>query len=136
MRNYLITRNFFDDAFESLFFKSVYGSCENMKTDIKEMDDRYEMAIEIPGFDKEDLAIELEKGYLNISAKKEEKQEENKEDNGKYIFRERKVYYSRSYYVGEAKEENIKAKYENGILSIVIPKKTEEEKSNNKIQIA
>lgn len=130
MRNYLITRDFFDNAWDNIF-KPVVFNGDNMKTDIKELDDSYEMTVEMPGFAKEDLQIELEKGYLNISANKEEKEE----DKGKYIFRERKVSYSRSYYVGEVKEENIKAKYENGILSISIDKKVEEEK-NNKILIA
>lgn len=131
MRNYLITRSLFDDAFEN-FFRPVYSDTDNMKTDIKELEDRYEMAVEMPGFNKDEVQIELEKGYLNISAKKEEKEEDKK---NKYIFRERKISYNRSYYVGEVREENIKAKYENGILYIDIPKKTEELKANNRILI-
>lgn len=128
MRNCLITSNFFDDAFDN-FFKPVHINYDNMKTDIIELDDGYEMSIEMPGFEKNEVEIALNKGYLNISAKKEEKEEEKKD---KYIFRERKVAYSRSYYVGDVKEENIKAKYDNGILAISIPKKVE---TNNKILI-
>lgn len=125
MRDCLITRNFFDDAFDN-FFKPVHGTYDNMKTDIKELEDGYEMSIEMPGFDKNEVEIELDKGYLNISAKKEEKEEKEEDEKEKYISRERKVALSRSYYVGDVNEENIKAKYDNGILELNIPKKVEQ----------
>ncbi|HOO22734.1 MAG TPA: Hsp20 family protein [Clostridia bacterium] len=131
MRNYLSARNFFDDAFDS-FFRPVFFDAEDMRTDIRELDDRYEMAIEMPGFDKNEINIELANGYLNISARKEEKEEDKK---NKYIFRERKVAYKRSYYVGDAREENIRARYEDGVLYVDIPKKNEQVKGSNRILI-
>ena len=127
MRNYLVKRNnegngldFFDDAFDSLFKPMFYEEKFNtMKTDIKEREDSYVMDVEIPGFDKKDVNISLKDGYLTITAEKKE------EDNGKkenYVRRERSTSLSRSYYVGDIDKEAVKAKYENGVLTIDIPK--------------
>ena len=95
-----------------------------MKTDIKERDAGYELEIDLPGYRKENVKAELKEGYLTISA--ESRQENNqKDDAGKYIRRER--YYgtcSRSFYVGdEVTEQDIKARFEDGILKVAIPKK-------------
>lgn len=95
-----------------------------MKTDIKESDTGYELEIDLPGYRKENVKAELKEGYLTISA--ESRQENNqKDDAGKYIRRER--YYgtcSRSFYVGdEVTEQDIKARFEDGILKVAIPKK-------------
>ncbi len=95
-----------------------------MKTDIKESDAGYELEIDLPGYRKENVKAELKEGYLTISA--ESRQENNqKDDAGKYIRRER--YYgtcSRSFYVGdEVTEQDIKARFEDGILKVAIPKK-------------
>ncbi len=95
-----------------------------MKTDIKESDAGYELAIDLPGCKKENVKAQLKDGYLTISAESKLENDE-KDDAGKFIRRER--YYgtcSRSFYVGEAvTEEDIKAKFEDGILRIAIPKK-------------
>jgi len=95
-----------------------------MKTDIKESDAGYELAIDLPGCKKENVKAQLKDGYLTISAESTLDNEE-KDDAGKFIRRER--YYgtcSRSFYVGDAvTEEDIKAKFEDGILKIAIPKK-------------
>jgi HSP20 family molecular chaperone IbpA len=95
-----------------------------MKTDIKETDDGFELDIDLPGYKKEDVKAQLKDGYMTISAETSQNNDE-KDDNGKYIRRER--YYgtcSRSFYVGEnITEEDIKAKFENGILRISVPKK-------------
>ena len=95
-----------------------------MKTDIKENEAGYDLAVELPGYKKEDLKLELKDGYLTINAEINHDNDE-KDDKGNYIRRER--YYgksSRSFYVGEAvTEEDIKAKYEDGILNINVPKK-------------
>ena len=95
-----------------------------MRTDVKESDTGYEIDIDLPGYKKEDVNAELKDGYLTISAKTNTKNDQ-KEENGKYIRRER--YYgscSRSFFVGENLEQSdIKAKFEDGILKIAVPKK-------------
>ena len=95
-----------------------------MRTDVKENENGYELHIELPGYKKEDVKAQLKDGYMTISA--ETKQDnDQKDENGKYIRRER--YYgtcSRSFYVGEdITEEDIKAKFENGVLMVTVPKK-------------
>lgn len=94
-----------------------------MKTDVRETKDTIEADIDLPGFRKEDIQIHLENGYLTVTA---QKHQENKEENGKYLRQERySGTMSRSYFVGEElKAEDIKAKYENGILAISLVKKT------------
>ena len=96
-----------------------------MKTDIKETDKEYELTIELPGYKKEDVNAELKDGYLIINANNE-KNEEEKDEKG-YIRKER--YFgscSRSFYVGKnLKEEDIKAKFDNGVLTLNVPKEAE-----------
>ena len=95
-----------------------------MKTDVKETEGSYELDIDLPGYKKEDVKAELKDGYLTISAATNTNNDQ-KDENGKYIRRER--YYgncSRSFYVGEnITQEDIKARFEDGILKIVVPKK-------------
>ena len=95
-----------------------------MKTDVKETEGSYELDIDLPGYKKEDVKAELKDGYLTISAATNTSNDQ-KDENGKYIRRER--YYgncSRSFYVGEnITQEDIKARFEDGILKIVVPKK-------------
>ena len=95
-----------------------------MRTDVKEKDGSYELDIDLPGYNKEDVRAELENGYLTISASTKNDKDE-KDENGKYIRRERFYgHCSRSFYVGDAvTQEEIKAKFENGILKLSIPKK-------------
>ena len=95
-----------------------------MKTDIREHDTGYELDIDLPGFKKDEINVELENGYLTISAAKGlDKDEQDKK--GKYIRKERYAgAMQRSFYVGDAvTEEDIKAKFEDGILKLSIPKK-------------
>ena len=96
-----------------------------MKTDIKEKKDKYEIEIDLPGYEKENINIQLKDGYLEISAK-QEKTEKN-EENERFIHKERFFgTCSRSFYVGEQiTEEDIEAEFKNGILKICIPKKEE-----------
>lgn len=94
-----------------------------MKTDVKETDEGYELDVDLPGFSKDEIHLDLENGYLTISTEKAlEKKEEKK---GKVLRQERySGTMSRSFYVGDSlTEEDIKAKYENGVLSLSIPKK-------------
>lgn len=106
--------------------KALYGkhAAHEMKTDVRETDSGYEVDIDLPGFKKDEIDVQLDNGYLSISAAKGlDKEEKDKE--GKYIRKERYAgSMSRSFYVGDAiTEDDIKAKYESGILRLSIPKK-------------
>ena len=122
--------NFFDDDFmmPSMFGKNdpLYGKhAKNvMKTDVRETDNSYELDIDLPGFKKEDVSLKLDGGYLTISASKGLEKDEKEKKDGKYIRRERyEGQCSRSFYVGDSvKEEDIKAGYNNGILTLTFPK--------------
>lgn len=139
MRNYLSRRNsdfpfgsFFDDAFDDFFKPVFYGVKERaMQTDVKETDDGYLLKVDMPGFEKSDISLSLDNGYLTVEAKREEKEE----DKG-YIRRERNFTCKRSYYVGEAvTEEDVKAKYNNGTLELSVPKKDRKELPKKNIEI-
>jgi HSP20 family molecular chaperone IbpA len=95
-----------------------------MKTDVKELEKGYEVAVDLPGFKKDDLHVELNNGYLTISASKSLNKDEKDQD-GKYLRQERYAgSCSRSFYVGEGVEEkDIHAKFEDGTLRLAIPKK-------------
>ena len=126
--------NLFDDDWMNFPFEQDFWGKKNplygkhaknmMKTDIREHDEGYEVDIDLPGFKKDEISIELENGYLTVSAGKGlDKDEEDKK--GKYIRKERYAgAMQRSFYVGEnLTDEDIKAKYENGILRLSVPKK-------------
>ena len=119
----------FDD-FDRDFFRGfsrpehvLYGknASRMMKTDVKETDEGYEVDVDLPGFSKDEIKLELNSGYLTISTEKSLE----KEQKGKIIRQERYAgTMQRSFYVGGSiTEEDIKAKYENGVLSLLIPKK-------------
>ena len=95
-----------------------------MKTDIREHDEGYELDVDLPGFKKDEISVELDDGYLTISAAKGLDKDEQ-EKKGKYIRKERYAgAMQRSFYVGDAvTQEDIKAKFEDGILKLSIPKK-------------
>lgn len=138
MKNELSRRNdfdFFDEAMHD-FFPAFYGgrhAQKYMRTDIKENDDNYVMEVELPGLDKKDIHIDLKDGYLTISVNKDEHSDGNKKDN--YIRRERSFSCSRSYYVGDVSKEEIKAKYENGMLNVTIPKEAAKKEEQHRIEI-
>ena len=130
--------NLFDDFMDDFAFpniyKKLYGkhAANIMKTDVKEKDSTYEVDIDLPGFKKDEIQIQLENGYVIVSAAKGlDKEEKDKE--GKYIRRERYAgNVSRSFYVGEkVQKEDIHPKFENGILSFDIPKETKTVENNN-----
>ncbi len=123
--------NVFDDFFNTPFFTRSESSM--MKTDIKEHDNGYELTIDMPGVKKEDIKAELNDGYLTVSAESNSSKDE-KDEKGKYICRERYTgSYSRSFYVGDAvTEEDIKAKFENGTLTLEVPKKEALPEKQNK----
>ncbi len=120
--------NVFDDFFEDPFKefgRHTVGRPVNdlMKTDIKENENGYEVSIAMPGVKKEDIQAELKEGYLTVTATTKQDKDE-KDDKGKYIRRER--FYGtakRSFFVGEdVKQEDIKAKYTDGVLILDVPK--------------
>ena len=106
--------------------KKLYGrnAAHVMKTDVKEHNDHYEIAIDLPGFKKEEVTLTLENGYLTVDASKGLDKAENDKE-GKLIRQERYCgAMQRSYYVGEdLTEEDIKARMEHGLLTLTIPKK-------------
>lgn len=127
--NSIFGENLFDEFFEDFArpARSVarYNTTPGiMRTDIRESDAGYELDIDLPGCKKENVKAELKEGYLTISAETN-KSDEQKDENGKYIRRER--YYgtcSRSFYVGEdITQEDIRARFEDGILKVSVPKK-------------
>lgn len=117
----------FDDRDMQKAQKKLYGrhAANMMKTDVKEHDDHYEVDIDLPGFKKDELSLELKDGYLIISAAKGFDKDENK--SGKFVRQERYAgSMSRTFYVGdELKQEDIHAKYESGVLKLSIPKPEE-----------
>ncbi len=124
--------NVFDDFFDFPFYddkaeKKLYGhhAANLMKTDIQEHDDGYTLEMDLPGFKKEEIQIELNNGYMTISAAKGLDEDEKDKKSGKYIRRERYTgSCQRSFYVGEdVTEEDIKAEFKHGILKLFIPKK-------------
>ncbi len=120
--------NLFDDFFENVPnpIKAVRQITvpQVMRTDIKENDKGFTLSIDLPGYKKEDITAEIKDGYLSVSAKTSEEHEE-KDDEGVYIKRERTFgSCSRSFYIGEEIEETeVKAKFEDGILKVFVPKK-------------
>ena len=113
-----------DEMFRDPFFTGERES-KLMRTDIKEKKDKYIVDIDLPGYEKEDIKIEVDNGYLIVNAKTSHHKDEKEE--GKYVRKERFVgECSRSFYVGEdIKQEDIKASFRNGTLKIEIPKKDE-----------
>ena len=121
MRTYLTRRTNPTDLFDVFddFFRPVFSeetSC--MKTNIRETDTAYELDIEVPGFNKDQIKISLENGYLSVVCSRQEQ-----EVNGKYRRKEICESCARNYYVGkDVSRDSIKAKYENGILTLSVPK--------------
>ena len=115
--------NAFDDYMKDTQ-RALYGkhSKNLMKTDVKETDESYEVDIDLPGFQKDEVSLDLKNGYLTVSAAKGlDKDEEDKK--GRYIRQERYAgSCSRSFYVGDIRPEDIKAKYEAGVLRLSVPK--------------
>ena len=136
----LMNDTMFSDLFDDPFFEGWRNmdraaacdpnmSAGMMSTDVRETDKGYMVDIDMPGFKKDDISLDLQNGYLTISAAKGlDKDEKDKE--GRYIRRERYAgAMSRSFYVGEnVKQEDITARFENGILSLSVPKEEEQKK--------
>ncbi len=122
--------NWIDDLFDRSFRltpwpdeRELYGKHARnlMKTDVHETEDSYEMNVDLPGFKKEDIHVDLKEGYLTVRAEKNLEKEEKKEK--KVIRSERYVgSMSRTFYVGDVKPESVKCRYEDGVLTLEFPK--------------
>lgn len=116
----------FDDKAMQKAERKLYGrhAVNMMKTDVQEHDDHYEVDIDLPGFRKDELSLELKDGCLVISAAKGFDKDEKEKKTGRFVRRERYAgSVSRSFYIGEdVKQEDIRAKYESGVLRLSIPK--------------
>ncbi len=128
----LFNENLFDDwmgfpfrGFESDVDRKLYGkhAARVMKTDLKEHDDSYELAVDLPGFKKEQIELQLQNGYLTITAAKGVEEEE-KDRKGKLVHQERYTgSMTRSFYLGDhVREEDVKARFEDGVLRLSFPK--------------
>ena len=126
---------FFEDPFDNYAY--AMNTSNLMKTDVKDTDQGYEITMNLPGVKKEDVKAELKDGYLTISASTNSNKDE-KDGNGRYIRRERySGSCSRSFYVGEdVTQDEIKAKFENGALTLLVPKKDQKPAVEDKKYIA
>ena len=135
----LFGENLFDDFFDDSIHKNFFGGHDPlygkhaknlMKTDVRELDHSYEVDIDLPGFQKDEVNLELRDGYLTVSASKGLNKEQ-KDEEGRYIRQERySGACSRSFYVGDVKPEEVHAKYEDGILKLSVPKVEEQAVDN------
>lgn len=126
-------RNFFDSVndFDKAFAKSCVRAC---RTDIREDDDKFIMESELPGFNKEDISVDISGNSLTLKAEHKAENEEKKE--GKYIRRERSYgSYERSFDITGIDSDKITADYKNGILIMVLPKKQPEAPASKKLTI-
>lgn len=134
---YVPSRDLFDDLFNGFFSPRVISNETVMRTDIYEKDGYYHLEIELPGYNKEDVDLEISEGYLTISAKHEASTEE-KDAKGRLLRSERSFgTCSRSFYVGDnIKAEDISAKFESGMLEISVPsRETKRIETTRKIDI-
>lgn len=128
--NLIPRKYFFGDDFFNDFFEPAIK--DQMKCDVYEENGNYNVVLDVPGYDKEDINIECDNGYLTISATKTE---ESNDDGKNYIRRERRVgSFSRSFYVGDVEPDEIEAEFKKGTLNIVVPK-LEEKPTKKQITI-
>lgn len=124
----LIPRNFYlDDIFDDMTRMPKVHDLHAMKCDVYEKDGNYNIEMDVPGYDKKDISIECEDGILTISAEKNN--EVNEEDEDKKYIRKERVYgkITRSFSFSDIDEENITADFNNGILTVIIPKSQKQE---------
>lgn len=123
-------RNFFGDSFDHLF-----SSTANFDVDIKESEKEYTLEADLPGLTKEDIQLDYHNNVLSIGAQREEGKDET-DEKGNYIRRERSVRsYSRQFILKDVNEEGVTAKFDNGVLTIQLPKKEVGDSTRNKIEI-
>ena len=125
--------NLFDDLFNDTFERSLWNTDKTlygknagriMKTDVHETEDSYELDVDLPGFKKEEINVELHDGYLTISATNSLDKDETDQKARRVIRQERYSGTSqRTFYVGDVKPDEVKCKYESGVLSVEVPKR-------------
>ncbi|MDY3931739.1 MAG: Hsp20/alpha crystallin family protein, partial [Erysipelotrichaceae bacterium] len=127
----------FDDVFDNGFDVPMFNQEPVLKTDVVEKDGKYIMKTDLPGFAKNDVKVTLENGTLSIHAARHENKDE-KDKKGKVLRRERRYgSYSRSFYVGnQVKDSDVKANYNNGVLTIELPAKEDKKEIPEKKYIA
>lgn len=126
-------RSFIDDFFNDTFLPSVFADTYPIRVDIRETDKEYIIEAEVPGVKKEDIKLDLKDNVLTIGV---EHREENKEERKDYIRRERRYgAFSRSFNVENVKQDEIKAKYSDGILTITLPKADGGDEKKRRIEI-
>ncbi|SHJ96004.1 heat shock protein Hsp20 [Clostridium amylolyticum] len=130
-----------DDLFETMvnsffsddFFTPASLLKSNFSVDLKETENEYVVEADLPGVDKENIHIDYNKGYLNISAKRDNLVEDKKDN---YVRQERSYgEFKRCFYVDNVDEEKIQASFENGVLNVKLPKVSKEKQSGRKIDI-
>lgn len=128
--------NYLDGVFDDFFTPMKGDEFSKMKCDIYLKDDVYTMEMDIPGFDKQDVKIEVDDNdYLTITAEKSTSND-SEDDDKNYVRKERSYgKYQRSFYVGDIDKDNIDATFENGILKVTMPKKEEEKSSKKTIEV-
>lgn len=126
-------RNIFDDFFSDSFMPAFFNSANPIKADIRETEKEYIIDAELPGIKKEDIKLELRDDTLTISV---EHNEQVNEERDNYIRKERRYgSFGRSFYVENVRNENVTAKYNDGILTVTIPKAEDGKEKNHKIDI-
>ena len=121
---------------EKNFFSEIGRSFSGFNTDIQDTGKEYILETELPGFKKEDIHVEVQDGVLTISAKHEEKQDEQDEKSGKYVRRERRYgSYQRSFTLDGVDPKSIQAAYENGVLKLTLPKEQPTVPETHRIEI-
>ena len=125
----IFSRDFMDDLFDmpQRTYTKSYSANGLMKTDIKESEEGFTVEMDLPGFCREDISAELKDGYLTVTATAKKAEENTSDKKEKYVQKERfHATCNRSFYVGDnMKQEDIKAKFENGVLTLQVPKKEE-----------
>ena len=125
----IFSRDFMDDLFDmpQRTYAKSYSANVLMKTDIKESEEGFTVEMDLPGFCREDIRAELKDGYLTVTATAKKAEENTSDKKEKYVQKERfHATCNRSFYVGDnMKQEDIKAKFENGVLTLQVPKKEE-----------
>jgi len=129
----LVSDNFFDDFFSDSFMPAIFSGDNQIRVDIKENEKEYLVEADLPGVKKEEINVDFSNGNLTIAVVRNEEVNVEKEN---FMRKERRSgSYSRSFYVENVQEDNIKAKFENGVLSIVLPKKDAGFRKKSKIEI-
>ncbi|MCX7842071.1 MAG: Hsp20/alpha crystallin family protein [Clostridia bacterium] len=126
-------RSVFDEFFNDSFFPGFFPSEASMRADIRETEKEYIVEVEIPGAKKEEVKLELRDDVLTVAV---ERNEEISDERENYIRKERRFgSYSRSFYVENVKNEAVTARYENGVLSVILPKQEGAKRKEHRIEI-